>query len=112
MTIDLSNYLPSDFYDTITLSVKWKEKTDAEQDNPKSVTVGFYSLYGIDNYHKLYQTYTEHTDADYIDVKENMAVMLYGNFIYVTLTNSYYVYGYITDFSVDVIYPDTTKLYL
>lgn len=118
LTLDFSEYISSDFNGIITVTVKWKEKnTDASQNFTRAMAVGFYSQRTVSNDYRLERTYYEHSHKDYVEMEKTITTQLYGNKIYVTFASSsnstgWLYNGYISDFRYELVYPDTTKLYL
>ena len=115
LTLNFSEYLPSDFDGDITVTVKWQEKnTDGGK---KKVAVGFYSKKTVSEDYLILRTVIEHADKSYMDVERTFNTHLTGNKIYVTLASDsnstgWLYNGYVSDFRYQLTYPDISFLYL
>lgn len=118
LTLNFSQYLPSDFDGMITVNVKWKEReTDGRQNHPKAVAVGFYSQRTVSADYRIYRSYSEYEHTEYVNKEANFSTRLKGNRIFVTIACSsnstgWLYNGYISDFRYELTYPDTSTLYL
>lgn len=115
--INLSNILPSDFAGRVVLNVHMKTKYIRSTSSPAYIRFNFYtqktasSTYLLHS-EKVYVKGSVFSDNEYSATVDMVGNVLYGSIFCnqtVGLMGGYY---HITDYYVNVVYPDTATLYL
>lgn len=114
LTADLSSILDSNFSGIINIRANMKIKyTDKDYTNTPYVRINYYSQNTASSSYLLHSENIFVTSTQYKDISFSMSFKLNGNMIYGSRLCNYYPSRYkITDYYLNVAYPDTTYLYL
>lgn len=114
LTLDLSSIIPENFKGYININAHLKiNQTGATLSDPRTFTAYFYSQSTVSDSYLIYSKSFTINSKEYSDFSYNFTTKLNGNKIYGASKCSTYWDGfYITDYYLNVTYPDTTYLYL
>lgn len=114
LTIDLSNILSESFngYIDIVAHIKLSH-SEGSLSEPKGYSMYFYSQSTVSNSFLIYSKDFTLTSSKFVNYSFNFSTKLNGNKIYVANKSStYWSNAYVSDYYLNVTYPDTTYLYL
>lgn len=114
LTLDLSSIIPENFKGYININAHLKiNQTGATLSNPRTFTAYFYSQSTVSDSYLIYSKSFTINSKEYSDFSYNFTTKLNGNKIYgASKCSTISGYYYITDYYLNVTYPDTTYLYL
>ncbi|MGN0824566.1 MAG: InlB B-repeat-containing protein [Candidatus Coproplasma sp.] len=114
LTIDFSKYLSDDFYGTIKLEAQFKAyHSDATLANQKWINLYFYSTSTLSDSYKLWEENFIITSKSYESFSYSLTTAINGNKLYGAIkVSTYYGNAYISDYRINLTYPDTSYLYI
>ncbi len=116
LTLNLSRYLPSDFNGIIKLDAQFKASYEgASLSNTETIELCFYSRGTVSDSFKLWGQRFNINSSSYADFSYSFSAKLTGNKLYGAIRSVSRYYGdsyYLSDYRINLTYPDTTNLYL
>ena len=114
LTMDFSEYLPESFIGEITMDAKLKiSHTQASLSDQKTFTLYYYSASTLSDSYKLWEKTFTITSSSYSDYSYSLTTQISGNKLYgAARVSTAYGSLYISDYRINLTYPDTTILYL
>ncbi len=114
LTLDFSNYLPENFHGMVKLNAQFKAyHTEASLAKQKWIQLYFYSTGTLSDSFKLWEERFTISSSSYANFSYEITTIISGNKLYGAVRVSQHLgYAYISDYRINITYPDTTNLYL
>ncbi len=116
LILNLSQYLPADFNGIVKLDAQFKASCEgASLSNVEAIELCFYSTSTVSESFKLWAQTFNINSSSYTDFGYSFSAKLTGNTLYGAIRSVSRWYGdsyYLSDYRINLTYPDTTNLYL
>lgn len=119
--IDMSSFLPANYNGTLIIRAHLKTRFNGSYTTTPTLTVRYYSQNSASDAYRVHTETIQVTSSSYKEYSFNMNFKMSGNVLHGSRTfnvktgyvgSGGYYYYYVTDFYVEVSYPDTSNLYL